>query len=1134
VHLPGDDGTTPGLASPCRKRTLLATVSGVALGLALASPAAAQDATWLANPVSVDFNAAANWSPATVPTGTALFDVSSATGLSILLDTVIGSWTLNAGASNYRFTNFAILDFNGAGIVINGGSATIDNFDILQFFNSSTAGSASIYNTGLLLFRNSSTAGSATITNSPGNLLQFLNSSTAGNATITNNGTMAFSATSSAGSATITNSNASLLQFFNSSTAGSATITTNNGGLTEFHHDSSGGSAAFVTNAGGVVDISTLGAAAMSAGSIAGAGNYFLGNKQLTVGSNNLSTTVSGGIADSGSVFSTGASLVKVGAGTLTLTNNNTYSGGTFLNGGTVAVAADGSLGAPTGGLTFDGGALQALGNFDTFRAITLNAGGGTFDTNGNTLTITGAVAGAGGLTKQGAGTLILDGANTYAGGTTVNAGVLRLGAGGSLNPLGALTVNAGGAFDLNSFSQAVGDLSGAGAVTLGSGTLTAGRAADTTFDGGISGPGGFVKQGAGTLIFTAANAYTGGTTIGGGTLQLGNGGPSGTIDGDVVNNSIFAINRSDDFTFGGDISGTGGFEQRGGGTTVLTGASTYSGPTTVVNGGLVVDGSLASTVTVNAGATLSGIGTIGGLIGNGTVAPGNSIGTLNVAGNVAFGPGSIYQVELNAAGETDRINATGTATLTGGTVQVLAATGNYSPAMVYTIVTAQGGRSGAFAGASSNFAFLEPTLSYDPNNVFLTLTRNAMPFPDAIPTGMTRNERATGAAVEALGFGNILFDTVVSGTALEAQRAFNALSGEVHASASSTILDESRYVRDAVVGRLRQSFTGSPLALSPLAALGPAAPLSRLDAASAELPALSFASGKGPRPGAAPPREERVLAAWGQVFSARGSIDGDGNAATVDRSVSGIFAGFDGTFDERWRFGLAGGYHHTSFDIDQRASSGGIDNYHIAAYGGFAEAGFAARAGFAYTWHDIDTRRAIHFRSFADTASAAYDAQTAQAFGEIAYAAARGAVALEPFAGLAFVALKTDHFVEQEGPAGLTGVGPSESVGYSTLGLRAAALVAVTERTALTVRGALGWRHAFGDVHPTALQSFTAGGVLPFSIAGVPIARDSLIAEAGLDIKLMAATSLGISYSGALANGADDHAGRANLTVRF
>jgi hypothetical protein len=100
-------------------------------------PAAAQNATWLLAPGSGDFNTAVNWTPAAVPTGTAFFGTSNTTNLSLSANTTIGGWTFNAGASNYTFNNATHLEFNGAGIVINGGSATITNNLAMFFINSS-------------------------------------------------------------------------------------------------------------------------------------------------------------------------------------------------------------------------------------------------------------------------------------------------------------------------------------------------------------------------------------------------------------------------------------------------------------------------------------------------------------------------------------------------------------------------------------------------------------------------------------------------------------------------------------------------------------------------------------------------------------------------------------------------------------------------------------------------------------------------------------------------------------------------------------------------------------------------------------------------------------------------------------
>lgn len=242
-------------------------------------------------------------------------------------------------------------------------------------------------------------------------------------------------------------------------------------------------------------------------------------------------------------------------------------------------------------------------------------------------------------------------------------------------------------------------------------------------------------------MLSSGAPRPGGTVTISAGTLEVGNGAPfalSGTFNGPVVNNATLRINNG----AGGlsvvlpSLGGTGTPVKDGSGTLELTGASTHSGALQLNAGTMVLNGSTAAAVTVGSGALLGGTGTINNTLtanAGAIIAPGNSIGTLTVNGALTFGVGSIYRVEANSAGGADRINVTGapgTATVNGGTVDVQAGAGTYRASTQYTIINATGGVIGTFAGVTSNLAFLIPSLSYDANNVFLTLARSAPRVP--------------------------------------------------------------------------------------------------------------------------------------------------------------------------------------------------------------------------------------------------------------------------------------------------------------------------------------------------------------------------------------------------------------------
>ncbi|WP_334507686.1 autotransporter domain-containing protein [Bradyrhizobium sp. AZCC 1693] len=844
-------------------------------------------------------------------------------------------------------------------------------------------------------------------------------------------------------------------------------------------------------------------------------------------------------VTNAGSAWSNSSSLTIGGGGTGVLAIEN---GGAVSNTSAIVGSANGSQGSVTVtgvGSTWTNSSQLSIGYFGV-GLLAVASGGKVSSTYGmlgdfagaqGTATVTGAGsawansldlyvgnAGTGSLAVSNGGTV--SNANGYVGYDTGSQGTVTVtGPGSAWNTSASLTIGVSGtgvlAIDnggsVSSASAIIGSaigsqgtvaVTGAGSTWTNSGDLYLG------FDGigTLS-----VAEGATVHASTVHVASQAGSR---GTLNIGAaaGSPAaaaGTLDAASVafGAGIGTINfnhTSANYVFGSTMTGNGSVNVLSG-TTILTAANSYTGPTTVNGATLIVNGSIASSpLTVDGGGLVGGTGFLGATtIGAGTLSPGNSIGTITVQGNLVLSAASTYLVEI-APTSADRTDVTGAAQLAGA-LRVVAAPGTYAPGTTYTILTATGGIAGTFDSVTSNLtssAFMAPTVSYNADHVFFTLARTA----SFASVGWTRNQIATGTGVDSLGFGNPIFNTVLYGTAAQARQAFDALSGELHASTAGVLVDESRDLRDAVLGRLRQASFDNAAGGTASRAARPAA----LAGTETHASGLTF---------------------WAQGFGARGRIDGDGNAATAGRRHAGAVAGFDGAVDD-WRFGFAAGYSDSAVGVDARASSASIGSGHAALYGAGSAGAWNMRAGMAYSYHQIDTTRTVAFPGLVERTTAAYHGGTTQVFGEIGYGVGLGPVALEPFAGAAWVQARTSGFTEKGGIAALTGARDREEAGFATLGARLATSVAVRGMM-LAPRLSAAWQHALGDVTPVTTLAFTSGGTA-FEIAGAPLARDSALLEAGADLYLNAQTTLGILYQGQVARNAEEHAVRGRLAVRF
>ena len=419
--------------------------------------------------------------------------------------------------------------------------------------------------------------------------------------------------------------------------------------------------------------------------------------------------------------------LTVTGGGTAIFSAANAYSGGTTIIDGTTVEVTNSNPGISSsigiGFLTLDNGILEAGANNLVFsNAVTLTSKGGTFDTNGNTLTWNGVISGEGELTKVGAGTLILGSTNTYAGGTLVDGGTLGLGANNALGT-GPVAMQPGTTLQFEASGIALEN----SIVLNANPTFDTGSNADG-ISGAISGPGALTKIGSGTLILAGSNTYAGGTFLNEGALgilsnsALGTGAlamaPGTTLQFDadgltlpnaiVLNADPTIDTQSNTDTISGVISGSGSLDKIGSGTLILTAANTYTGPTDVQAGTLDLDGARSPRPSRwNRAQRLAEPGRSAGLSPTaGRRSRPACSGLMRNSpsrGEASFAAGSTFAVNVNPAGQNDKLVTTGTTTLSGGTVAVDGAGGTYLPSTRYTLLTAQGGVSGTFSSLSTS-----------------------------------------------------------------------------------------------------------------------------------------------------------------------------------------------------------------------------------------------------------------------------------------------------------------------------------------------------------------------------------------------------------------------------------------------
>jgi autotransporter-associated beta strand protein len=870
-----------------------------------------------------------------------------------------------------------------------------------------------------------------------------------------------------------------------------------------------------------------------------------------TVG-NGGTAQINGAAANAGNnlVINGGSTVDLQSGGSLVATAITIGPNGTLLLSGSSAV---------TGPIVMNGGSLISNVTATLTNSITTTAGfSPTFGAAaGNTLTLGGTtlqvLGGAGTTVHFGSatntGTVVLaEAPNTAVVPSTagaVDGGTLKVGnnltANLILNMQGGFTVGSGttpATLDVNGTLGGVTNLTGTSA-----GTITNSGAATTlvTFNSANSAFAGVIQDGADalalhvtgtggtTLTLTGANTFSGGTTIDAGqTLQLGNGGTTGSIVGNVTDNGTLTFNRSDTATFAGAISSVGSLQQNGTGTTILTGINTYGGTTTINAGTLEVDGSItnSSSVTVNSGGTLSGNGTVDPptttIMSGGTLKPGNAAnptGTLTITGNLAFQSGAIYLVQITptAAAST---NVGGTASLA-GTAQIVFLPGGFAKKS-YDILHAAGGLGGTtFSGLTLSNPNFGGNLSYTATDAFFNLTSASLGAGTTLNQNQQNVANALNNFVNSGGTLTASFGPVFGLTGGALANALTQLDGEVGTGAERAAFQlDNQFLQlmldPFVNGRGNPALGGTALGFAP--------------EQEANLPpdiALAYASILTKAP---PQSFEQRWTAWGSAYGGTSTTNGDPvvGSNNVRASTFGFAGGMDYHFTPNTVAGFALAGAGTNWGLANALGTGRSDALQVGAYGShwFGPAYVAGALAFSNHW--FSTSRS----ALGDQLNATFTGQNFGARLEGGYRyAVRPAFAVTPYGAVQAQTFHTPAYSETD----VTGGG---------FGLNNAAMNATDVRTELGARfddptivynkplilfGRLAWAHDFVS-NPALSAAFQAlpGGA--FTVNGAPIPHDSALTTAGAQLFLTPQWTLLAKFEGEFARSSQTYAGTGTL----